>query len=245
MTRRWFYIGGMALAASAVLGIFTAWLEDLEAGGSAPPRFEWLQDEIPPYPGAFYYPLGRDLHTNGIPREMGYAVTEDPARKVADRYEAVWQSQGRRVQRRTSGEEEWLLAGEASDPVLRTIVATPVEGGRTVIVASVSRKLELVGEQRVPVPESCDVISSNGARDGVVATELLMLRCAKTLNEVLTFYDRSLANTRRQALVVPTIDHKDAQVTFTGETLNVSLLATQAEDQPPVTIASVTWQENR
>ncbi len=244
-SRRWAAVTIVALAGSAGFGVFTAWLGEVEAEGSQPPRFELLQKEIPPYPNAFFFPMGRDLHTNGSPREMGYAVSEDPPRKVADRYEAIWNSRGQQVERLSGENEETLIATHPRDPIIRTVIVTAAADGQTVIIASVSEKFTTAKQQLIPVPASCDVITSNGARDGRIVTEMVFLGCEAPLEEILAYYNGHLGSARAEVRVGPTMDHKDAQISYLGDRIHVDLMASQAEDEPPRTAVSITWQEER
>ncbi len=239
----WITVAVIALTCSAVFGVFTAWLDNLEAEGSLPPRFVWLQNEIPPYPNAFFFPMGQEMHTNGIPREMGYALTRDSPRKVADRYEAVWTDEGQRVERHRDGDQETLIATDRADPIIRTIIVSQKPSGQTVIIASVTEKFRFAGERLIPVPGDCSVITSNGARDDAVITEMALLRCPRKLAQVVAHFDGQLQGSSREVLIQPTIDRKQMQIEYENATTNVRILLNQDQDQPPSTVINVTWQE--
>ncbi|MFC1611178.1 hypothetical protein ACFL6C_09475 [Myxococcota bacterium] len=235
-------VAGVAVAAMA--GVLVARHEHAQAYGEQLQRFEMLTKLIPPYPAAFFYPMGEDLHVDGVSREMAYAMTEDPPRKVADRYEAVFGSQGFEVERFEVGGETWVVASDDKDPWLRTVMTMPSQG-MTMILASVRPLDRLPQLPRVPVPESCRVISHTGARDGGVRTEMAFLVCEGYLSELLDFYDDALYGSRRRVRIQEGGADGSAQVTYSAEGVEVILAALQADIDPARVTASVTWQERR
>ena len=86
----------VAMGGAAVAGVLVARRDAAQAFDETAPRFATLSQLIPSYPDSHFFPMGESLAVAGVEREMGYAMTPDPPRKVADRYEGIWQSQGLR-----------------------------------------------------------------------------------------------------------------------------------------------------
>lgn len=228
-----------ALVASAIAGIFAA-RRELAAAGGLPPPVEAVSRAVPPYPGAPFYALGEELHVDGWARRMAYALTPDAPRRVADRYEAVWRSQGLDVQRRGDGLVSAVGAG-----LRRTVViseAAPFFTGRpdaTLLVASVTGDAELRGAPtRLPLPAPCELDESTGARDTFGAAEALQATCALSPDEVEHFYDASLAGLEK-FVGAPTY------IEYNGEGMHVRLSIISTSSAPPRTRVSLAWQEAR
>ncbi|MBI3179858.1 MAG: hypothetical protein HYZ27_09375 [Deltaproteobacteria bacterium] len=240
MLRRYGAVLGVALAVAAAAGVLTARQSELVAYSERPPRFTSLDQLVPPYPEAVFYPMGDELRVDGVSREMGYATTLDSATKVADRYEAIWHSQGFKVERRVVGVEEWVTASAIEDPWMRTIVATP-KNGRTVIVASVREMWQDQAPPKIPMPDTCEAMSDTGSRDRGLHTEVAFLACETHARDVIDFYDQLLAATRRRAPLQT--EAGAAYLTYTTDDLHVSVAVKEMDTDPPQCAVTVTWQE--
>ncbi len=238
--RRYGAVLGVAVALAAAAGVLTARQGQLIAYSERPPRFASLDQLVPPYPDAIFYPMGDELRVDGVTREMGYATTPDSATKVADRYEAIWHSQGFRVERRLVGVEEWVTASALEDPWMRTIVATP-KGGRTVIVASVREVWREQAPPKIPMPDTCEAVSDTGSRDKGLHTEVAFLACEAPAREVIDFYDQLLPATRRRSPLQT--EAGTAYLTYTTGELHVSVTVKEIDTDPPQSAVTVTWQE--
>ena len=204
MSLRRLATAGLALIlGAAVLGVFTAHRDHLEATSSRRPLTGRVGQLIPDYPGTAFFPMGRALHVDGLPREMAYAVTDDEPAKVADRYEAIWESQGYEVDRQDGEVESWVTARASEDPWVRSIVISR-SGRRTTIIASVSGADAHGSAPRVPVPDYCDVVQHTGATDIGIDTQAVMLNCEGYARQVgldLAKW-KSMRDNRRSRLVV-------------------------------------------
>lgn len=243
---RWRYLVALWLlgvAGAAVAGVLAAMQEEAVAYSEPAPRFTNLTDLVPPYPGAAFFPMGDSLNVDGFTREMGYALSGDLPAKVADRYEAIWRSQGFKVERQARQTEQRVTATAQSDPWMRTVVAT-LSGERTAIVASVREVFATPQPPATPVPRFCKVVSYTGGRDQGIMTEMVFLSCEGYLRELVEFYDGALHGTRRIDRFAAQTDDP-VHITYSGSELEVMLSASQLADDPPRTVASVTWQERR
>jgi hypothetical protein len=227
--------------------VFVARHEAAQAYNEQAPRFESLSQLIPFYPGTRFFPMGESIAVAGVTREMGYAITSDSIRKVGDRYEAIWQSQGFKVDRRATEDQEWVSASDANDPWMRSVLATR-KGTETVIVATV-RDLSRPSETpAVPIPDSCTALTDDAAKDGGVRTQQLLLDCRGTTAEVLDYYDGALHGSNRRDRLGADGSSDAAYVTYSEERREVRLMAKEGEPGPdgePRTAVSITWQEGR
>ena len=234
----------LALAGAAGAGVLTAEVDALEAKAEYPPELHRLPDEIPAYPDADYFPMGDELHVDGFAREMAYAVTADPVHKVINRYESIFTSRGFKVERHGSATEEWVIATDVADPTLRTVIATEAQG-HTAIIASVRDKLQEQSFRLVDWPSACTEISNYGARDGRVLRETTVLHCAMPIDALLLYYHQRFPGAQRSALLEPTADAKQARISYRTKQREVAITASQAAGEPPVTTATVAWEEQR
>jgi hypothetical protein len=243
--KRYLLIAAPCLCLSAVWGVLSADVPEVKAYSEYMTGVGRLADEIPAYPDAPFYPLGQGLSVNRMAREMGYAVTPDAVPTVADRFEAVWTSQGFRVSRGMHREvdEQWVIATSPQDPVIRTVVVSAQEDGKTAIIASVRDKLALQRDVLIPKPAECDVIEESGAQDGPIKTETALLQCDAPLVRVLGFYDEALAASKRRAVVEPTLSRPEAELSYSSDVRQVTLLLRQTLAEQPKTAVSITWQE--
>ena len=237
----------VACGGAAVAGILVSRRDAAQAFNEASPRFASLGRLIPAYPDSRFFPMGESLAISGVEREMGYAVTLDSPRKVADRYEAIWQSQGFRVERRSSDDDEWVSASDLSDPWIRSILAT-AKGGRTTIVASVRDTWKAPEPPAVLIAEGCAVLSDDAATDRGVRTQELLLSCRAHLDEVLDYYDGALHGATRREHLGADGSADTAYITYSEVNREVRLMAKEGEprsDGQPSTAVSITWQEGR
>lgn len=209
---------------------------------------------ISPYPHSQFYPMGSELHVDGKPRELAYALSEDSPEIVADWYEGIWETQGLLVRRRRLGGEV-IVTG--SDPIggwVRTIVATthreeligPVgfrDDRKTVLIASLSEAFEVPVAPSVPVPDFCEVKSYTGARDLGVHTEMVFLRCEASLREVTGFYDREFPEAKRREPLEFGPGSSSAHLTFDTPTSGLVLTAVKLARDTPGVAVTLTWQE--
>jgi hypothetical protein len=244
--RRFVILFVTGITGAAVAGILTARHNVAQAYGERPPQLGKIGGLIPAYPDAPFFPMGQALHVDGVDREMAYAVTVDPPETVADRYEAIWTSQGYDVSREMVGDEAWIAAGAPGDPWARTLVITRTAAKETTIVASVREAAELPGDPRIPVPSTCTVVGHTGGRDQGVHTEIVFLACETYLREIIDYYDGALHGTERENAFDEAGVAGSAYVTYAGRDVEVIVAARQdPEADPPKTAATVTWQERR
>ncbi|MBI5510978.1 MAG: hypothetical protein HY903_19630 [Deltaproteobacteria bacterium] len=239
-------IGAVLVAGAAVAGVLAARREVAKARADEAPTFANLSRLVPAYPGARFFPMGEALRTAGVWREMGYALTEDSVRQVADRYEGIWRSQGYAVERRGTGAGEWVMAQDLKDPWARAVFVSQV-GGETVIVASVRDLWRAPEPAPVPVPPDCEVVSDDGARDHGVATSQVLLSCRAHLDEIVRYYDTALAGGVRREHLGANAGDRQAYLTYADARRQVTLLATESDATPetPRVSVSITWQEER
>lgn len=238
---------GLAFAGSAAAGVLTSMRDEAVADSERPPRFDKLLSLVPAYPNAYFYPMGERLMTEGVEREMGYALTSDPPRKVADRYESIWHTQGFTVDRNAFEDGEVVTATALGDNWARTIVATGTGEGTT-IVASVREVLQVPQAPKLPVPSSCKVASQSGALDEGVSTEIVFLGCTGFVSEIVEYYDGVMHGKERIEPLAGDEPSGSMHVIYSGRGLNVTVTAMQSpleEDEIPRCTASITWQEQR
>ena len=229
----------LGVGMGAVLGVLTAGAEPLDASLVDPPGLDRLLSEIPPHPGAYFFPLGESLHVDGQPRQMAHALADDPLHNVGDRYEGIWTSRGLKVKRQDSDLESWLIATDPTDPFIRSVVLRTRPDGKTVIIASFSEKFAEQQTNAV-LPQGCDVVSSTGAQDGSVATEIVFANCPLALADVLDFYDGRFK--KKHTFVEPTAAAPDVHAQYTGADRSLMLAGTRVSTAPPRSVLSLTWQ---
>ena len=237
----------VAVGGAAVAGVLVARHQAAQAFDERAPRFESLSELVPFYPGTRFYPMGESVAVAGVSRELGYAVTHDPIQKVGDRYDAIWQSQGFKVDRRATDDQEWVSASDPSDPWVRSILATR-NGQETVIVATVRDLSRPSTPPLVPIPAVCTTLSDDAARDAGVHTQELLLECRAKVDEILDYYDGALHGSNRRDRLGADGSAGNAFVTYTEERREVRLMAKEGEpgaDGQPRTAVSITWQEGR
>lgn len=233
------YAGGLGLA--VVAGVRSA---EVNANSAAPLRFDPLLDEVPAYPGAPFYPLGDALESDGLTRAMAYAVTADRLEKVQDRYESQWRAAGHDVQRGGDNTQGWVMATSVRDPLVRSVLLTTTDDGRTGIAASSRHKLATAPASRVPRPDTCATLTSQGARDGALRTESVMLRCEARLAEVIAYYDRAWSGAERR-VPLDSDDPHGILVSYLTAHSSAGLTVRQVHSEPPVSLVVLTWQEER
>ncbi len=187
--RRLALVVAAALLGSAALGVWSAAREAhaLAEGRAAIAGF------FPDYPGAVWLDMGGAVHVEGQPRRLGYFVTPDSPRQAADRFAGTFRAQGYRVEEHAVGDELWVTASLAGEPLLRTLVATPRPQG-ALVVGSVTEPLAERRPQRVPLPPTCAVLSRTGGRDRSLTTELVLAHCQGEAAPIATFYDERLGH---------------------------------------------------
>lgn len=257
-TRRvpgWF-VGLFALlcGGSAVFGVLTARRDAAQAYNERAPAYAPQGKYIPDYPGARFYPLGDSLSTEGVERQLGYALTPDLPHKVASRYEGIWHSQGLTVERRRSRdlpevpmdrEEEWVSATHPNEPFVRLVGAIR-KGQETIILASVRAANALPGDVDVPRPQECAMGFEDGGKDGGVRTEQVSYVCALPLDEVQGFYDRLMFGAIRKVQLGQDGSARELYVSYRAATRHVTVIASELApeaDGKPRTSLHLTWQE--
>jgi hypothetical protein len=236
--RRALAAGGACLLASALAGILLARVPAAQALDEAEPPRTLVDRLIPRYPQARLLSLGGPVHVNGHPRQLAYAVTDDAPSKVAERYEAIWRSQGFEVSRRTVGSEEWVHASSHSDTYLRTVAATRLNN-ETAIIASASDAAALPARLLPPLPPTCTPLSRTGSLDAGVASEVLQLVCRARLTELLDYYDRRLGRVAGSEMR----DGAAAVVSYQRGGKEAMVAAHELSEEPPRTMLILTWQE--
>jgi hypothetical protein len=229
--RRYALIFAVCVVSAGIAGVLTARDEP-------PPRLSRLLDEIPPLPGSYVYPLGHELHVDGVPREMGWALTDISAEAVLQRYAGQFAARGLEVDRL----ENAVVALSRADRIVRSVVAERRDDGKTVVLTSLSEPMGEPGT-RAPLPPACDEVRSTGARDGAVQTEVASLECAMPIEQLLAWFDAG--GGVRDAQVLPEPGRPDLHATWSFEGSHVTVLATQTSDSPPRTAATITWQEEK
>ncbi len=232
----------VALGGAAVLGVLTARHGVAEAYAERSPQLGKIKDLMPQYPNMTFYPMGQSLHVAGVDREMAYGTTVDAPFKVAERYEAIWESQSYDVDRHSADDEEWVSARAPNDPWVRSVVIARSHG-RTTVIASVSAAEAEGDDPRIPVPSFCDAVSHTGARDQGVRTEMVFAACEGYVREVVDYYDAALHGTDRKERIDPASSKGGVFVTYSGSDVEVMLVAKQSDTDPPMTAVTVTWQE--
>jgi hypothetical protein len=238
--RRFFALLVFAMAAAAGAGVLTARRDAAEAFAEPVHRLAHLPELVPAYPRSFTFPLGESVQVSGMPREMAYALTDDGPWKVADRYEAIWQSQGFRVKRDEHQGSLWVTAFSLADPWVRTVIATAAPEG-TIILQTVRRLDGVFEAPRVPVPRFCALADQTGGVDDGVRSEMVFLACDAYLNEVIDYYDDALQGTTRTVRLEEL--GRSVYLTYSEASREVMLAASQADTDPPRTAVSLTWQE--
>ena len=245
--RRFAAIFFAGCAAAAVAGVLVAHHEDAQALNETSERFVNLSHLIPSYPDAHFFPMGESLGVSGLWREMGYAITPDRPRKVADRYEAIWTSQGFAVDHHSADEGEWVSASALGEPWVRAILATR-DGDKTIIVASVHNLARPLESPPMPVSPLCDIVSDDGAKDHGVQTAQVLMSCKTHLDEIVDYYDGALQGATRSERFGADGSCHDAYITYSERDREVSLIAKESDPDPdgtPRTAVSITWQERR
>lgn len=204
--RRWLLAAVGAVLVAALAGVVAG--HGAVADRHARPRLQRLERLVPPPPETLFYPLGEQLHVQGVDRQMAYGLTRASVHKVVARYEGIWRSQGLSVRRQrvptASGDAElWVFGYHADDPWLRTVMATPKHSG-SLVVASIAPAGLQSGPPRVPMPGACSAVSHTGALDGDRRTEMALLDCSAAPRDVMGFYRGLLGSpSKRRQLHTP------------------------------------------
>jgi hypothetical protein len=250
----------VACCGAAAAGVLIARRESAQAYDEPAPRFTALGRLVPRYPDSHFFPMGESIMVAGIGRELGYALTTDSTRKVADYYEAIWRSQGFKVDRRNGDcsddgdqrpaarcDEEWVSATDLRDPWMRSVLVTR-RAGTTVIVATVRDLSRPSAPSAVPISSACDVVGDDAATDRGVRTQQLLVSCRAHLDDVLDYYDGALQGAARRTHLGADGSADTAYITYSEANREVRLMAKEGEpdsDGQPRTAVSLTWQEGR
>ncbi len=186
-------LSALALGLAAALGVLSASTQG-EAFTEVQPHASPVEHMIPAYPGAPLWSLGGPLHVDGVPRQLAYALADDSPSKIAAHYAGVWKAQGLEVDEQRVGEQAWVTARAATEPYLRTVAALP-QNGRTLLLASVSTVMG-TAPKLAELPAGCQRVSTSGADDADVATEIVLARCAEDPQQLMHSMEMSLGKPR-------------------------------------------------
>ena len=227
--RRIFGLGLIACVCASGLGVLLA---------DTKPPFE-----VPfHYPGADFLPMGDKLAADGLSRRLYYARSNDAPTKIADYFEARWRAQGYGIERETlDSQSVWVGATSTLTPERYSLLVEK-QGTQSVLLISSHSARERATELRIPILESCTLLSDSEAHERGVYTAMAFLRCKAYASEVLQFYSRQL-DTEYQAPLESVLDLKHSYVVLQNGTQNAQLVYSEVVRDAPETALSIVWQE--
>lgn len=224
---KWAALVVSALAFSGAFGVYHAATARHEAGD---PGSRELAHLIPDYPDSQYHAASDGLHVEGKKRFMAYAMTDDRPSEVLERYHTMFEQRGLAVTAYDGG----LVAWATDDDWLRSVAV-----GDGLIVVSVTHRGEPKHKTPLPMPATCTVDESFGARDNGVTREQLSLRCDGFVSDVLDYYDNLMAHAELMSDSTSDVTVRSYE-SRTGE--HMTLVAQQMNDSPPTTGISIYWE---
>ncbi|MBC7794863.1 MAG: hypothetical protein H7Z43_14250 [Clostridia bacterium] len=217
-----------ALAFSGALGVYDAATARDDVHKPGPREFKRL---MPEYPGAAYHAASESLHIDGTQRFMAYAMTDDDAGTVLERYRTIFEARGLDVSVFPDG----IVARATDDDWLRTIAIT----GQT-IIASIAHEAAPIRATPLPTPPHCTSTETGGARDNGTTRETVVMHCAGYRDQVLDYYDALMSHAAKHddtsgPTTIRTYEAKS------GEHMTV-IVHEQQDATPPTTGVSLYWE---